>query len=74
MAKLPVESAEDFQTWLLEEYENNGETVMFAPAAGFYATPGAGVNEIRMAYVLKREDIARSMELLKDALEKYNQK
>lgn len=72
MAKLPVDNAEDFQTWLLTEYENNGETVMFAPAAGFYATKGSGVNEIRMAYVLKKEDIARAMELLKDAIEKYN--
>ena len=72
MAKLPVDNAESFQTWLLKEYSNNGETVMFAPAAGFYATPGSGVNEIRMAYVLKREDIARSMELLADAIEKYN--
>lgn len=72
MAKLPVDNAESFQTWLLKEYNNNGETVMFAPAAGFYATPGSGVNEIRMAYVLKREDIARAMELLADAIEKYN--
>ena len=72
MAKLRVDNAESFQTWLLKEYNNNGETVMFAPAAGFYATPGSGVNEIRMAYVLKREDIARAMELLADAIEKYN--
>jgi len=74
MAKLPVDDAEKFLTWLLSEYEDNGETVMYAPASGFYATPGSGTSEIRMAYVINKEDIARALELLGDAIEKYNSK
>lgn len=72
IAKLPVKSADDFAKWLLDSYENNGETVMVAPAAGFYSTPNVGLDEIRIAYVLKKEDLIRSVEILKDALEKYN--
>lgn len=72
IAKLPVKSADDFAQWLLESYDNNGETVMVAPAAGFYSTPGVGLDEIRIAYVLKKEDLIRSVAILKDAIEVYN--
>jgi len=72
IAKLPVKSADDFAKWLLDSYDNNGETVMVAPAAGFYSTPNIGLDEIRIAYVLKKEDLIRSVEILKDALTKYN--
>lgn len=72
IAKLPVKSADDFAKWLLDSYDNNGETVMVAPAAGFYSTPNIGLDEIRIAYVLKKEDLVRSVEILKDALTKYN--
>lgn len=71
MAKLPVKSTEDFLVWLLTKYDNNGETVMFAPAAGFYATPGLGKDELRIAYCLKAEDMKRGAELLKLGLEEY---
>lgn len=70
--RLPIKDSEDFAKWILEKYENNGETVMIAPAPGFYATPGLGLDEIRIAYVLNTDDLAHAMELLKDALEKYN--
>lgn len=70
--RLPIKDSEHFAKWIIEKYEKNKETVMIAPAPGFYATPGLGLNEIRIAYVLKLEDLARAMELLKDALEKYN--
>jgi aspartate aminotransferase len=72
IAKLPIDNADDFAQWLLESYDNNGETVMVAPAAGFYSTPGVGLDEVRIAYVLKKEDLVRSVEILKDALAKYN--
>ena len=72
MAALPVEDAEDFQKWLLTDFEDNGQTVMFAPGKSFYATPGRGKNEIRIAYVLKKERLERAIELLGLGLEKYN--
>ena len=71
MAKLPVENAEEFQTWLLREFDDHGETVMFAPGEGFYGTPGKGKDEIRIAYVLNQKDLARSMELLGLGLQRY---
>jgi aspartate aminotransferase len=71
IAKLPVKNADDFAQWLLEEYDLNGETVMVAPAAGFYSTPGVGLDEIRMAYVLKKEDLIKSVQILKEALKVY---
>ena len=74
MAKLPVDNAEKFQTFLLEEFEDNNQTVTFAPGNGFYATPGAGEQEIRVAYVLQSEDLQRALELLKLAIEKYQAK
>jgi len=72
IAKLPVANAEDFAKWLLESYDLNGETVMVAPAAGFYSTPGVGLDEVRLAYVLKKEDLIRSAEIIKEALKVYN--
>lgn len=72
IAKLPVDNADDFAQWLLESYDLNGETVMVAPAAGFYSTPNVGLDEIRIAYVLKKEDLIRSVEILADAIKKYN--
>jgi aspartate aminotransferase len=74
IAKLPVDNADNFAQWLLESYDLNGETVMVAPAAGFYSTPNVGLDEIRIAYVLKKEDLIRSVEILADAIQKYNSK
>ena len=71
VAKLPVDSSENFCRWCLEEFSYEGETVMLAPAAGFYTTPGAGNNEVRIAYVLKKEDLERALVVLKKALEAY---
>jgi aspartate aminotransferase len=68
--KLPVGDAEDFAVWLLTEFEHDGSTVMIAPASGFYASD-VGKNEIRIAYVLKEEDLRKSVELLRIALERY---
>ena len=72
VAELPIDDAEKFAQWLLEEYSLNNETVMVAPAGGFYSNPELGKRQIRIAYVLKEEDLRRSVELLKDALQKYN--
>lgn len=72
IAKLPVKSADDFALWLLESYDFNGETVMVAPAAGFYSTPNVGLDEVRIAYVLKKEDLIKSVQILKEALITYN--
>lgn len=71
MAKLPVEDAEEFLMWMLSEFDDGGETVMYAPMAGFYGTEGLGRSEIRIAYVLTKEELVRSMEILKKAIEKY---
>lgn len=72
MAKLPIDNAEDFLLFMLEEFEHNGETVMFTPAEGFYATEGLGKEEIRIAYVLNAKDMARSAELIRLGIEAYN--
>ena len=74
MAALPVDDADAFQHWLLEEFDDNGETVMFACGEPFYATPGKGRNEVRMAYVLQEADLRRAMDLLKTALRQYNER
>ena len=74
VASLPVEDAEDFCKWLLSDFRLNGETVMMAPAAGFYSTPGLGKNQVRMAYVLQKEDLAKSLDILRAALEAYNKR
>ncbi|MBR6423588.1 MAG: pyridoxal phosphate-dependent aminotransferase [Bacteroidales bacterium] len=70
-AQLPVDDSEKFAKWLLEEFNYNGETVMVAPMAGFYATPGLGRNQIRLAYVLKEEDLRHALVCLEKALETY---
>ena len=72
MAKLPVDDTDKFQTWLLEEFQDNGETIMFAPGEGFYGTPGKGRDEVRLAYILKQEDLRRAMEVLAHGIEAYN--
>ena len=72
MAKLPVDNADQFQRWLLTDFEDRGETVMFAPGDGFYATPGKGADEIRIAYVLKQADLERAMDLLALGIKAYN--
>ncbi len=73
IAKLPIVSANDFAQWLLESYDLNGETVMVAPAAGFYSSPNVGLDEVRIAYVLKKEDLIKSVHILKEAIKVYNQ-
>ena len=70
-AQLPVDDTDKFAKWLLEEFSYNGETVMVAPMAGFYATKGLGTNQIRMAYVLKEEDLKHALVCLQKALETY---
>lgn len=72
LVKLPVEDADDFCAWCLSEFEYEGQTIFMAPASGFYTTPGLGKNEVRMAYVLKKEDLAKAMIVLEKALEAYN--
>jgi aspartate aminotransferase len=74
IVQLPIENADDFAQWLLEKYELNGETVMVAPAAGFYSTPGVGLNQVRIAYVLKKEDLISAVRILKEAITVYNLK
>jgi aspartate aminotransferase len=74
IAQLPIDNADTFAQWMLESYDLNKETVMVAPAAGFYSTPGVGLNEVRIAYVLKKPDLIRSVEILKDAISVYNSK
>ena len=71
MASLPVDDADKFQHWLLESFEDNGDTVMFAPGAPFYETPGKGINEVRIAYVLNREDLSRAIEVLARGIARY---
>lgn len=71
VAKLPVDNAEKFCQWILEHFQLNNETVMMAPAAGFYASPNRGEQEVRMAYVLKKESLIRSLEILENALAHY---
>ena len=71
VAKLPVDDSDKFCRWCLEEFNYEDETVMMAPASGFYTTPGAGRNQVRIAYVLKREDLQRALFILQKALEAY---
>ena len=73
MASLPVDNADKFQRWLLECFDDQGDTVMFAPGAPFYETPGKGINEVRIAYVQELEKLERAMELMKLGIEKYRQ-
>ena len=71
MVKFPVDDAEKFAIWLLQDFDVNGETVMIAPGNGFYATPGKGVDEARLAYVLKSEDLEKALALLAEAVKQY---
>lgn len=74
VASLPVDNAEDFCKWCLTDFRLEGETVMMAPAAGFYSNPALGRNQVRVAYVLKKEDLQRSLNILRTALEAYNKR
>ncbi len=74
VAELPIADADDFAQWLLEKFEMDGNTVMVAPAAGFYATPGLGKNQIRIAYVLEKEQLVMAVQILGRALTEYNAK
>jgi aspartate aminotransferase len=71
IARLPIDNADKFCQWLLEDFSHNGKTVMLAPATGFYSTPGAGFNEVRLAYVLNLEDLKQAMTCLAEALKVY---
>jgi aspartate aminotransferase len=72
IAELPINDTDAFAQWLLEKFDVNGETVMVAPAAGFYSTPGVGLNQIRIAYVLNKESLIKAVTILKEALKQYN--
>jgi len=72
MAELPVDDADEFAKWMLSEFDDNGETVMVAPASGFYSDPALGKKQVRIAYVLNTDDLKRSVEILRKALETYN--
>ncbi len=74
IAELPVDNAEKFAQWILEDFNDQHETVMVAPAAGFYSSPGQGQKQIRIAYVLNQKDLERAAELLKKAVKRYHQK
>ena len=71
IAKLPIDNADKFCQWLLESFNYNMQTVMLSPATGFYSTPNAGINEVRIAYVLNLNDLKNAMECLNEALKKY---
>ncbi|MBJ2175764.1 pyridoxal phosphate-dependent aminotransferase [Aureibaculum sp. A20] len=71
IAELPVKNTDRFAQWLLEDFDVNGETIMVAPAAGFYSTPGVGLNQVRIAYVLNKESLIKSVQILKEALKVY---
>ncbi|MCH3882707.1 MULTISPECIES: pyridoxal phosphate-dependent aminotransferase [Tenacibaculum] len=71
VAELPVKDSDHFAQWILESFNHNNETIMVAPASGFYSTPGEGKNQVRIAYVLNKKDLIRSAEILKEALKQY---
>ncbi|UAM99811.1 pyridoxal phosphate-dependent aminotransferase [Polaribacter litorisediminis] len=73
VAALPVKDSDHFAQWLLERFNYNNETIMVAPASGFYSTPGEGKNQVRIAYVLNRKDLITSVKILAEALKQYNQ-
>ncbi len=72
VASLPVDDADKFCEWCLKEFSYEGATIFMAPASGFYTTPGSGRNEVRIAYVLKKEDLAMALKVLAEALKAYN--
>ena len=71
MVELPIDDSDRFCQWMLEEFEYKGATVMMAPASGFYSTPGIGINQVRVAYVLNVEDLKEAVECLEVALKSY---
>lgn len=71
IAELPVKNADKFAQWLLESFDVNKETIMVAPAAGFYSSPNVGLNQIRIAYVLNKESLVKAVNILKEALKVY---
>lgn len=71
MVELPVKNSDDFAQWLLEHFDVNGETIMIAPASGFYSTPGVGLNQVRIAYVLNKKCLLKAVHILKEALKVY---
>ena len=71
MARLPIDNSDHFCQWLLEDFNHQGQTIMLAPATGFYSTPGLGINEVRLAYVLNVNDINKAMDCLEEALRQY---
>lgn len=71
VVKLPVDDADKLCQWCLRDFNLDGETIFMAPASGFYTTPGMGKDEVRMAYVLKKEDLAKAMKVLAAALQAY---
>jgi aspartate aminotransferase len=71
VVRLPVDDADRFAQWILSDFEYQNQTVMMAPASGFYSTPGLGKQEVRIAYVLKKEELALAMETLSEALKAY---
>jgi len=73
IAELPIKNSDAFAQWLLEDFDFNGETVMVAPAAGFYSSPGVGLNQIRIAYVLNKESLIKAVNILKEALKVYKE-
>lgn len=73
IVELPIVNAEKFAQWMLEDFDDNGETVMVAPAAGFYSTPNTGLNQVRLAYILNKEDLVKAVNILKKGIEAYKQ-
>ena len=73
IAKLPIDDCESFARFLLTDFERDGETVMVAPGTGFYATPGKGKDEVRIAYVLEEDKLVRAVELLREGLAAYQE-
>ena len=71
IAQLPVDNADKFAQWLLEEFDFHGETIMVAPAAGFYSTPNTGIDQVRIAYVLNKECLKKAIDCLEQALKVY---
>jgi len=74
MVSLPIDDTDAFQHWLLKEFDDHGDTVMFACGEPFYATPGKGKNEVRMAYTINCQDLERAMDILAVAIEAYNKR
>ena len=73
IVQLPIKNSDAFAQWLLEEFDVDGETIMVAPAAGFYSSPGVGLNQIRIAYVLNKESLIKAVHILKQALVVYKE-